>query len=156
MITEPTPPPGTEVPEIADAAEDDRPGGIMQPDKLIRIASMTQAMLEEVRSAPLDESGRRLLAGVLDRSVDELCDVLPAELREELGDMFIGLDGGDDPPTEPVLRIAQAQLIGWLQGLFNGIQAAVMSQQVAAQQQFREMQRRRALDRQASPPGQYL
>ena len=113
---------------------------IRQPTKLIRIASMTRAMLEEVRQAPLDEAGRQRILKVHDRSLDELRDVLSDELLEEFNQVFVPL--GSPTPTEAELRIAQAQLIGWLEGLFHGIQASLFSQQVAAQTQLAEMQQR--------------
>lgn len=113
---------------------------IREPTKLIRIASMTRAMLEEVRQAPLDEAGRQRILKVHDRSLDELRDVLSEELLEEFNQVFVPL--GSPTPTEAELRIAQAQLIGWLEGLFHGIQASLFSQQMAAQTQLAEMQRR--------------
>ncbi|MEX1126760.1 MAG: proteasome activator [Acidimicrobiia bacterium] len=119
---------------------------VSQPTKLIRIASMTRAMLEEVRQAPLDESGRKRLAAVHERSLDELREVLSQELLEEFNEIMVPLD---EAVTEPEIRIAQAQLIGWLEGLFHGIQASLWSQQMAAQTQLAEMQKRAGL-----PPGQ--
>jgi hypothetical protein len=119
---------------------------VSQPTKLIRIASMTRAMLEEVRQAPLDESGRKRLAAVHERSLDELREVLSQELLEEFNEIMLPLD---EAVTEAEIRIAQAQLIGWLEGLFHGIQASLWSQQMAAQSQLAEMQKRALL-----PPGQ--
>lgn len=118
-----------------DAAPD-----VTQPTKLIRIASMTRAMLEEARQAPLDEGGRKRMATVHARSVEELQDVLSAELQEEFGEIMIPLN--EEGTTEAELRVAQAQLIGWLEGLFHGIQASLWSQQMAAQSQLAEVQRR--------------
>jgi Bacterial proteasome activator len=121
---------------------EDEPGrgetSISEPTKLIRIASMTRAMLDEVRQAPLDEGGRRRLADVHARSLDELREVLSPDLLEEFNEIMVPLDG---EVTEAELRIAQAQLIGWLEGLFHGIQASLWSQQMAAQSQLAEMQR---------------
>jgi Bacterial proteasome activator len=111
---------------------------ISEPTKLIRIASMTRAMLDEVRQAPLDEGGRRRLADVHARSLDELREVLSPDLLEEFNEIMVPLDG---EVTEAELRIAQAQLIGWLEGLFHGIQASLWSQQMAAQSQLAEMQK---------------
>ena len=113
---------------------------ISQPSKLIRIASMTRAMLDEVRQAPIDEQGRARLAEVHRQSVDELRDVLSDELQEEFDQVMLPLTG--ETTTDAEIRIAQAQLIGWLEGLFHGIQASLFSQQVAAQSQLAEMQRR--------------
>lgn len=113
---------------------------VSQPTKLIRIATMTRAMLDEVRQAPLDEGGRARLAEVHSRSVAALREVLAPDLLEEFDEIMIPLEV--DGVTEPELRIAQAQLIGWLEGLFHGIQASLWSQQMTAQSQLAEMQRR--------------
>ncbi|HJQ76851.1 MAG TPA: proteasome activator [Acidimicrobiia bacterium] len=121
--------------ESKDAAPD-----VTQPTKLIRIASMTRAMLEEARQAPLDEGGRKRMATVHARSVEELRDVLSPELQEEFGEIMIPLN--EEGTTEAELRVAQAQLIGWLEGLFHGIQASLWSQQMAAQSQLAEVQKR--------------
>ena len=102
---------------------------------------MTRAMLEEVRQAPLDEAGRARLMNVHERSLDELRGVLSADLLDEFNDIFVPIRG-EEVPSESELRIAQAQLIGWLEGLFHGIQASLWSQQMAAQTQLAEMQRR--------------
>lgn len=119
-------------------AEEEQP--VSEPTKLIRIATMTRAMLEEVRQAPLDEGGRSRLAEVHGRSIAELRDVLSPELLDEFDEIMIPLKV--EAVTEAELRIAQAQLIGWLEGLFHGIQASLWSQQMAAQSQLAEMQRR--------------
>lgn len=110
---------------------------IEEPAKLLRIASMTRSMLEEVRDATLDEDGRSRLRDIHEASVGQLRSVLTDDLREELSQVFLPLEG--DVPTQAELRIAQAQLIGWLEGLFNGIQAAIMTQQMAAQAQLHQM-----------------
>lgn len=128
-----------EVPE-AEIPEEERPEPpVSEPTKLIRIASMTRAMLDEVRQAPLDDGGRRRLADVHARSLDELRGILSAELLEEFNDIMVPLEEG---VSEAALRVAQAQLIGWLEGLFHGIQASLWSQQMAAQSQLAEMQKR--------------
>ncbi|HSJ83354.1 MAG TPA: proteasome activator [Acidimicrobiia bacterium] len=127
------------VPE-GEAAEEDRPEPpVSEPSKLIRIASMTRAMLEEVRQAPLDDGGRRRLADVHARSLEELREILSAELLDEFNEIMVPLDEG---VSEASLRIAQAQLIGWLEGLFHGIQASLWSQQMVAQSQLAEVQKR--------------
>jgi surface antigen len=128
--------------------EEDGPA-VSQPTRLIRIASMTRAMLDEARQAPLDEGGRQRLAKVHARSVDELREVLSPDLQEEFNEIMIPLN--TENASESELRVAQAQLIGWLEGLFHGIQASVWSQQAAAQNQLQEMQKR-ALT--APPQGQ--
>ncbi len=129
---------------------------VSQPAKLIRIASMVRNMLEEVRRAPLDDAGRRMLRQIHDKSLAELEDVLSPELREELSEVVLPFS--EATPSESELRIAQAQLVGWLEGLFHGIQATLFTQQAMAQQQMEQM-RRRALAPGATPPtgpGQYL
>ena len=125
--------------ESAEASEDESPA-VTSPTKLIRIASMTRAMLDEVRQAPLDEGGRQRLAEVHSRSVHELKEVLSPELQEEFDEIMIPLNKADASESE--LRVAQAQLIGWLEGLFHGIQASLWSQQMMAQTQLQEMQKR--------------
>ncbi len=117
---------------------------VTQPTKLIRIASMVRTMLDEVRRAPLDDAGRRRLREIHERSLTELEGVLSPELQKELSEVVLPLTS--DAPTESELRLAQAQLVGWLEGLFHGIQATLFTQQTAAQQQFDEMRRRRALE----------
>lgn len=117
---------------------------ISQPSKLIRIASMTRATLDEVRQAPLDEAGRRRLLSIYRRSLDELKEVLSPDLREELNDVFQPLTA--EVPSESELRVAQAQLVGWLEGLFHGIQASLWSQQVAAQAQLAQVRQNKALE----------
>ncbi len=129
---------------------------VSEPSKLIRIASMTRAMLDEVREAPLDDAGRVRLLSIYDRSLEELKDVLSDDLVEELDAVFIPI--GDATPTEAELRIAQAQLVGWLEGLFHGIQASLISQQMAASSQLERMRQRRAIEggAEASGSGLYL
>jgi hypothetical protein len=117
---------------------------ITSPTKLIRIASMVRTMLDEVRRAPLDDAGRRRLREIHERSLTELESVLSPDLRQELSEVVLPLTS--DTPTESELRLAQAQLVGWLEGLFHGIQATLFTQQTMAQGQFEEMRRRRALE----------
>ena len=117
---------------------------ITSPTKLIRIASMVRTMLDEVRRAPLDDAGRRRLREIHERSLNELEGVLSPDLRQELSEVVLPLTGDDPPESE--LRLAQAQLVGWLEGLFHGIQATLFTQQAMAQSQFEEMRRRRALE----------
>jgi hypothetical protein len=122
---------------------------VSRPTKLIRIASMVRNMLEEVRRAPIDDSGRRALREIHERSIRELEDVLSPDLREELCEVVLPFK--DEAPTESEVRLAQAQLVGWLEGLFQGIQATLFTQQMAAQGQMEEM-RRRALESGQPPP----
>ncbi len=130
-------------PDIVEVEDGDAPeqtADVTQPTKLIRIASMTRAMLDEARQAPLDDGGRKRMATVHARSVAELKEVLSPELQEEFGEIMIPLN--DEGVSEAELRVAQAQLIGWLEGVFHGIQASLWSQQMTAQTQLAEMQRR--------------
>jgi hypothetical protein len=139
-------------PEVLDAAraEEQREGErVIQPTKLIRIASMVRSMLEEVRRAPLDDAGRKALREIHEKSVDELEDVISPELRDEL--LEVSLPFSSHTPSESELRLAQAQLVGWLEGLFHGIQATLFTQQAMAQAQLDEM-RRKALQAGRPPP----
>ena len=123
---------------------------ISSPTKLIRIASMVRNMLDEVRRAPLDDAGRRRLREIHEKSLEELEGVLSPDLRRELTEVVLPFSS--DAPSESELRLAQAQLVGWLEGLFHGIQATLFTQQASAQSQLEQM-RRRALDPGASPTG---
>ena len=141
---------------------DARQEAITQPAKLLRIASMVRELLEETRQASLDEPGRIRLREIYERSVEELREVLSPDLQEELAMLAPPMEG---VPTEAEILVAQAQLVGWLEGLFHGIQAALFAQQAAARAQFEEL-RRRGLpaggdggpqsQRPQSGPGQYL
>jgi hypothetical protein len=113
---------------------------IEQPAKVMRIASMIKQLLEEVHNAPLDEAGRLRLAGIHERSLKELEDGLAPELVEELRSITLPFDDSQTP-TDSELRIAQAQLVGWLEGLFHGIQTVLFAQQMAARTQFEQMRR---------------
>ena len=120
---------------------------VEQPGKVMRIGTMIKQLLEEVRSAPLDEAGRARLKEIHRRSIAELEQGLAPELVDELERISLPFNE-ERVPSEAELRIAQAQLVGWLEGLFHGIQTALFAQQVAARAQFEEMRRRAAL-----PPG---
>src|SRR3954449_8526428 len=117
---------------------------VEQPAKVMRIGGMIRQLLEEVKSAPLDEASRSRLANVYASSIRELESGLAPELVEELE--RLSLPFSSDTPSEAELRIAQAQLVGWLEGLFHGIQTAIYAQQVAARAQLEQMRR-------ALPPG---
>jgi hypothetical protein len=119
---------------------DEVTGLVEQPAKVMRIGTMIKQLLEEVRAAPLDEAGRRRLREIHEMSIHELEDGLSPELREELERLTLPF--GAEIPSEAELRIAQAQLVGWLEGLFHGIQTALFAQQMAARQQLEEMRRR--------------
>lgn len=141
----------------SDEADQDDESFVTHPTKLIRIASMTRAMLDEVRQSPTDEAGRRRLLDIHQRTLVELEGVLSEDLREEFNDIFVPIT--EETPSESELRIAQAQLIGWLEGLFHGIQASLFSQQLAARAQLQQMQQRQALpggDENEKFPGVYL
>ena len=123
-----------EVPE-ADGNEERSPAELVeQPGKVMRIGSMVKQLLEEVRAAPLDDAARTRLRQIHATSVAELSDGLAPELREELARLALPF-GTDDVPSDAELRIAQAQLVGWLEGLFHGIQTALFAQQMAAKMQ---------------------
>lgn len=140
-------------PDDPKTSDDARPH-VSEPSKLIRIASMTRAMLEEVRQAPLDDAGRDRLRAIYDRSLAELKDVLSEDLVDELDAVFIPIDEGT--PSEAELRVAQAQLVGWLEGLFHGIQASLISQQMAATAQLDHMRQPRSIDTGDSESGSGL
>ena len=146
--------------EVAAPTDDQgRPETITEPAKLLRIASMVRELLDETRQASLDEPGRVRLRQIYDRSVGELREVLSPDLQEELAALAPPMEG---VPSESEIRVAQAQLVGWLEGLFHGIQAALFSQQAAARAQFEELRRRGLPGGQPQPPagketpGQYL
>ncbi len=117
---------------------------VESPAKVMRIGRMIQQLLEELKSAPVDEPSRKRLATTLHASIKELKTGLAPELDEELDRLIQPFD--ETTPTESELRIAQAQLVGWLEGLFHGIQTAIYAQQMAARSQLEQM-------RKALPPG---
>ncbi|NDL60092.1 bacterial proteasome activator family protein [Phytoactinopolyspora mesophila] len=142
--------------------DDSEPGSLTdlveQPAKVMRIGSMIKQLLDEVKAAPLDEASRRRLGEIHRKSLDELEDGLAPELVSELERLALPF-GDDTVPSESELRVAQAQLVGWLEGLFHGIQTTLFAQQMAARAQLEQM--RRALPPgvqmapgQAGPPGQ--
>ncbi len=118
---------------------------VEQPAKVMRIGSMIRQLLEEVKAAPLDEASRNRLKEIHQASIKELETGLAPELVEELERLSLPFTE-DSVPSESELRIAQAQLVGWLEGLFHGIQTAIYAQQMAARAQFEQM-------RKALPPG---
>ncbi len=130
----PAAPPGQAAPEkvnsITDAA------------KLIRLGTMTQSLMTEAREAPLDAAGRALLAKIHGETMEALEDTMSDDLLDELREFQICLDceKDDELPSEGELRVAQAQLVGWLQGLHQGFQAMAMAQQAAALQQLQQLQ----------------
>jgi proteasome activator-like protein len=138
--------------DAEDSAERERPVTEMveQPAKVMRIGSMIRQLLEEVRAAPLDEKSRARLKEIHASSVKELEDGLAPELVDELERLSLPFTD-ESTPSESELRIAQAQLVGWLEGLFHGIQTTLFAQQMAARAQLEQM--RRALPPGALPPG---
>ncbi|MGH7325046.1 MAG: proteasome activator [Candidatus Rokuibacteriota bacterium] len=138
-----------------------REGGemVQQPAKLLRIASMIRELLEEVRQSSPDEPGRKRLRQIYELALAELKEGLSPDLQHELTTLTIPLEG---TPSESEIRLAKAQLVGWLEGLFHGIQAALWAQHMQARAQLEEM-RRRGLPPghpergpESSNPGQYL
>ena len=117
---------------------------VEQPAKVMRIGSMIRQQLEEVKSAPLDEKSRARLKEIHQNSIKELEDGLAPELVQELERLSLPFE--DATPSEAELRVAQAQLVGWLEGLFHGIQTTLFAQQMAARAQLEQMRR-------ALPPG---
>jgi Protein of unknown function (DUF2587) len=124
-----------------DDGEDQGPASMVeQPAKVMRIGTMIKQLLEEVRAAPLDEASRNRLREIHENSIKELEQGLSPELRDELHRLSLPFTE-ETIPSEGELRIAQAQLVGWLEGLFHGIQTALFAQQMAARAQLEQMRR---------------
>jgi hypothetical protein len=145
---------------IATAGEEQQDGAerersvtemVEQPAKVMRIGNMIRQLLEEVRAAPLDEKSRARLKEIHESSIKELEDGLAPELVSELERLSLPFNEGE-LPSEAELRVAQAQLVGWLEGLFHGIQTTLFAQQMAARAQLEQM--RRALPSGMMPPTQ--
>lgn len=146
-----------EKPPDGEASEEERTESIEKPAKLLRIGSMVKQLLEEVRQAPLDELSRGRLREIYEQSIRELADGLSDDLAAELDRVSIPFE--TPTPSDAELRIAQAQLVGWLEGLFHGIQATLVAQQVAARAQLDEMRQQALPTGGGSPvsrPGTYL
>ncbi len=124
---------------------------VEQPAKVMRIGTMIKQLLEEVRAAPLDDASRNRLRDIHRTSIRELEDGLAPELREELERLTLPFTE-DSVPSDAELRIAQAQLVGWLEGLFHGIQTALFAQQMAARAQLEDMRRQLPGGPQMAPP----
>ncbi len=131
--------------ETEDAAPKSVTDMVEQPAKVMRIGNMIRQLLDEVKAAPLDDASRARLRTIHTASIDELKDGLAPELVEELERITLPFSD-DATPTDAELRVAQAQLVGWLEGLFHGIQTALFAQQMAARAQLEQMRR-------ALPPG---
>jgi len=143
-----------------EGSEDGATQSVQEPAKVLRIGSMVKALLEEVRAAPLDEKSRARLKEIYEQSIHDLSEGLSPDLVAELEALAPPFDEGETP-SDAELRIAQAQLVGWLEGLFHGIQATLMSQQMAARAQLEEMRQRglppgEANDGPVARPGTYL
>ena len=149
-MSDPQPSP-TDAPEVAHGelverdeaapapADEERREAVEEPAKVMRIGSMIKQLLDEVRTAELDGPARARLKEIYDTSVQELGTALSPDLREELERVTIPFGGND--PTDAELRVAQAQLVGWLEGLFHGIQATLFAQQMAARHSLEDIQR---------------
>ena len=120
---------------VGSLTEEQTPPPVIDASKLLRIGTMIREMLAEARRAPLDAEGRERLREIYTKSIAELREVLSPDLRGELDELTVPLDG--DAPSESELLIAQAQIVGWLEGLFHGLQASAMAQQI--QQQSRRL-----------------
>ena len=134
-------------PETADAPEP----MVSDPAKLIRLGTMIQTLMNEVREVPTDEGGRKLLARIHTETMEELGTVLSDDLMQELSE-FTACCDSDGIPTESEIRVAQAQLVGWLQGLLQGLQASMVAQQAAAARQLQELQSSRMGRGPGQPP----
>ncbi len=124
-----------------DDGDDDDSSRIEEPAKVMRIGAMIKRLLDEVRDAPLDDAARTRLAAIHERSLAELEDGLSPDLVAELHRITLPLTDDGTPPSDAELRVAQAQLVGWLEGLFHGIQTVLVAQQMAAQAQLTQMRR---------------
>jgi Protein of unknown function (DUF2587) len=111
---------------------------VTEPAKVMRIGSMIRQLLEEVRSTAMDDAARERLAEIYERSIVEISEAISPDLQEELHMLTLPFKDGEIP-SDAELRIAKAQLVGWLEGLFHGIQATLFAQQIAAQQQLQQM-----------------
>jgi hypothetical protein len=147
--------PGAKEGDLPDTVRDE----VAEPAKVMRIAAMVRTLLDEVRAAPLDDASRTRLKEIYETSVKELGEVLSEDLRTELDRLSFAFE--DRSPSDAELRVAHAQLVGWLEGLFHGIQAMLFAQQMESRNRLEEL-RRPSLPPgpQAAPgdhtPGQYL
>ena len=151
----PTAPGAPEAPEVvvpgapSGAEGEELQESVQRPAKVMRIASMARQLLEELRAAPMDEDARSRLREIYETSIKQLGEVVSGDLKSELKELSLPFD--EASPSESELRVAHAQLVGWLEGLFHGIQAMLFAQQMESRQRLEEM-RRPALPGQ-HPPG---
>ena len=156
----------SETPEIVqttaasnnDAAKQIEPETITEPAKVMRIGSMVKQLLDEAHATTLDEPSRERMAEIYERSIVELSEALSPDLQQELQMLALPFHEGS-VPTEAELRVAKAQLVGWLEGLFHGIQATLFAQQIAARQQLEQMRQLPGVPGQGAggvPSGPYL
>ena len=138
------------VPAVVPSEEEAAQESVESPGKVMRIGSMIKQLLEEVRQSELDEPSRERLREIYETSIAELSSAMSPDLQQELARLALPFDG-PAVPSGSELRIAKAQLVGWLEGLFHGIQATLFAQQMAARQQLEQMQR--GLPPGARPPG---
>lgn len=151
----PLPSPDAASPDGSEDDEGPRHETVSEPAKVMRVGSMIKQLLDEVRNTELDEPGRERLKAIYDTSIDELGSALSPDLRDELERLAFPFT--DSTPTDVELRIAQAQLVGWLEGLFHGIQATLFAQQMAARQQLEKMRGQLPPGAEGEPrPGTYL
>jgi hypothetical protein len=136
--------------EVVEAEETE---SVTEPGKVMRIGSMVKQLLEEVRLAPLDEASRERLAEIYERSIVEVSGALSPDLQEELHSLALPFRP-DVVPSEAEIRVAKAQLVGWLEGLFHGIQATLFAQQIAARQQFEQLRQLPGATGASGAPGQ--
>lgn len=145
--------------DTGEGADDDAHESVQEPAKVMRVGSMIKQLLEEVRNLDLDEPARERLREIYDRSVSELSAALSDDLVEELQRLALPF-AEEATPTGAELRVAKAQLVGWLEGLFHGIQATLFAQQMAARQQLEQMRNQIGPGKAPGPvpdrPGTYL
>ena len=132
--------PGQAPRAVAQVEEPEQPPNetVTEPAKVMRIGSMVKQLLEEVRAGALDEASRERLGEIYERSIVELSEALSPDLQDELHNLALPFKDGEIP-SDGELRVAKAQLVGWLEGLFHGIQATLFAQQIAARQQLEQM-----------------
>jgi len=132
--------PGQAPRAVAQVDEPEQPPNetVTEPAKVMRIGSMVKQLLEEVRAGALDEASRERLGEIYERSIVELSEALSPDLQDELHNLALPFKDGEIP-SDGELRVAKAQLVGWLEGLFHGIQATLFAQQIAARQQLEQM-----------------